>query len=147
MPTTPHPFTAGRPTGPHPPGQVRHTAQQTDKRYNADIQQLRQDLLAAQARQQTAQTEEFQRLIAIREQEDRAQREQAELRWQQELRHQKQEAAANTQQFAQQLSHLEHQQTASRREQVQKAETSQGTRIILTDILRKLSEFSTTKIR
>jgi hypothetical protein len=52
--------------------QVRFAAQQSDERYKADIQQLRQDLLAAQALQQTTQTTEFQRLMATREQEDRA---------------------------------------------------------------------------
>ena len=123
--------------------QVRYTAQQTDEQHKADIQQLRQDLLAAQSLQQATQAAEFQRLMATREQETRDQREQAERRWQQELQRQQQEAAASTQQFTQQLDHLKHQQTASRHDQARLAETTQGTQLILADILRKLSELST----
>ena len=123
--------------------QVRLAAQRAEEKHQADMQQLRDELLHTQAQQQAAQAAEIRRLLDERAQEERIQREEAQRQWQRELNRQQQEAAEASLDFTRRFSHLEHQQTESRREQARMAETSQGTQLILTDILRKLSELTT----
>ena len=123
--------------------QVRLAAQRTEEKHQADMQQLRDELLHTQAQQQAAQAAEIRRILDERAQEERIQREEAQRQWQRELNRQQQEAAEASLDFTRRFSHLEHQQTESRREQARMAETSQGTQLILTDILRKLSELTT----
>ena len=118
--------------------QVRQAAQHTEEKHQADLQQLRNELLDTQAQQQAAQAAELKRIL-----DDRAQSEKTQRQWQRELARQQQEAADASLDFTRRFSHLEHQQTESHREQARMAETSQGTQLILTDILRKLSELST----
>jgi hypothetical protein len=77
--------------------QVCQTAQQNEERHQANLQQLRHKLLEAQAQQQATQATDLQRILKACDQEPRAQRKQADLRWQRELAHQQQEAAATTQ--------------------------------------------------
>jgi hypothetical protein len=115
--------------------QVRQADQHAEEKSQADLQHPRKELHDAQALQQATQAAELKRILDDRAQEDRAQREQTHCQWQQLT----DASTENTRRFSQ----IKHQQPESRREQARMTETSQGTQLILTDILRKLSELST----
>ena len=126
--------------------QVRQEALQREAQYQAELHQLRQDMADTHAKQQAA---DLQRRLDER---DRA-AQQAQYASEQEARQrhidllkQQREAATANNNLNQRFSQMELRTEEQSREQARMAEYSQGTQIILVDILRKLSELSTNKL-
>ena len=88
--------------------QVRQAAQRTEEKHQADLQQLRDELLNAQAQQQAAQAAELRRILDDRAKVERAQRQQTQRQWQRELARQQQETADVSLDITRRFSHLEH---------------------------------------
>ena len=129
--------------------QIRQEALQREAQHQAELHQLRQEMADTQAQQQAAQAADLQRRLDER---DRA-AQQAQYASEQEARQrhldllkQQQEAATANSNLSQRFSQMELRTEAQSREQARMAETSQGTQMILSDILRKLSELSTNRL-
>ena len=126
--------------------QVRQEALQREAQHQAELYQLRKDMADAHAKKHAEQAADLQRRLDERDRDAQ----QAQYASEQEARQrhidllkQQQEAATANNNLNQRFSQMDLRTEEQPREQARMAETSQGTQLILSDILRKLSELNT----
>jgi len=126
--------------------QVRQEAAQREAQHQAELHQLRCDMENSHAQKQAEQAADLQRRLDERDRATREAQKQSEREACQrhaDLLQRQQEAATASHNLTQRFSQLELRAEAQSREQARMAETSQGTQMILSDILRKISELNT----